>query len=153
MTEPEGFSPYQPSPYVPATQPPRAAASGQRLGRADGVQTRVESHGHERSSETVLSFRLVEGTGERPVEVELRGTSLSGSIRDGDWIEVPDRLDRSGRLEVAAAHNLTTGSQVTARGSLKSPSVKVFRVIFLIVFLAILVTGIIMVTTMVMTPF
>ena len=117
------------------------------------MQTRVEAQGHERTSETVLSFRLVEVPGGRPVEVELRGVSLSGSVRDGDWIEVPDRPDRSGRLEVAVADNLTTGSQVTARGSSKSPAVRVYKVVFLLVFVAMLAFILVQFISMSMTPF
>jgi hypothetical protein len=102
------------------------------------VTTRVESHGTTASSETVLSFRLVDAESAHPLEVELRGRSLAGTVRDGDWVEVTGEPGRSGRLEVAAVSNLTTGSEVTAIGSSTTAGAKAFKVVFLVVFFAIL---------------
>ncbi|WP_375424258.1 hypothetical protein [uncultured Friedmanniella sp.] len=137
MSEPSGFPPYEPD-GLPASRPPRPAAVGHRVGRAEGVATRVESQGTERSSETILAFRLVDPASGRPVEVELRGRSLAGTVRDGDWIEAAGEPGRSGRLELARVTNLTTSSEVTAVGSSATAGAKVFKIVFLIIFVAIL---------------
>ncbi len=142
MTEPQDYPSYpsdppprDDGPRLPAARAPRPASTGHLVGRVEGVTTRVESYGHERSSETVLSFRLTDA-GERPVEVELRGHALSGTVRDGDWVEVADQR-RQGRVEVATLSNLTTDAQVRAVGSPRSTGVRAFKVVFLILFLAI----------------
>jgi hypothetical protein len=142
--------PTPPPTPLPVARPPRPASTGHLVGRVDGAATRVESYGHERSSQTVLSFRLLDA-GERPVEVELRGLSLAGTVRDGDWVEVADQR-RGGRIEAAALTNLTTGSEVKAVGSERSPGAKVFKVVFVAIFLAILVTFVVLVIGMVTDP-
>jgi hypothetical protein len=116
VSEPTGFPPYEPGSDLAATRSPREAAPGHRLGRAAGVQTRVESQG-DFSSETILTVRLVEPGSPRPLEVELRGRTLAGTVRDGDWVEVTGEPGRSGRLEVPAVTNVTTGAEVQAVGS------------------------------------
>lgn len=139
MSDPGEFPAYEPGPGLPATRPPRPAATGCRLGRADGVTTRVESHGSTTSSETILAFRLVEPGSARPLEVELRGRSLAGTVRDGDWVEAAGEPGRSGRLEVARVTNVTTGAEVTALGSSTTAGAKAFKIIFLIIFVAIVI--------------
>ena len=37
---------------------------------------------------TVLAFHLVHPEGGRPLDVELRGRRVLGSLHDGDWVEV-----------------------------------------------------------------
>lgn len=97
----------------------------------------MESHGHDFGSETVLSFRLLGPDGQRPRDVQLRGRSISGTVRDGDWIEVSAR-ERSGRLEVEALRNLTTRAEVTTSGSSTSVGARVAKGLFLVVFVAVL---------------
>lgn len=79
---------------------------------------------------------------DRPLEVELRGSSLAGTVRDGDWVEVAGEVGRSGRLEVAKVTNVTTGSEVTAIGSSSTAGAKAFKIIFLIIFVAIALAAI-----------
>jgi hypothetical protein len=138
MSDPSDFPVYPPEPRLPAARPPRAPGPGQRLGRAQGVQTRVEGHGRETSSETVLTFRILDADGGQPAEVELRGRTLSGSVQEGDWVELLDRRATSGRYEVDRLTNLTTGSEVTTPKGLPKTVGIVFLVVFAIVFLTIL---------------
>jgi len=115
MSEPGGFAPYEPD-RLPSNRAPRPASPGHRVGRAEGVSTRVEGQGSEHASQSVLGFRLVDpGTG-RPAEVELRGRTISGTVREGDWVEVAGEPGRSGRLEPRKVTNLTTGSEVGSAG-------------------------------------
>lgn len=126
---------------------------GHLVGRADGVITRVEGYSSNTSSTTVLSFRLDDPSGGRPVEVDLRGRTISGSVREGDWVEVADRRGRSGRVEVARLDNLTTGSQVSAAGSSRSPVVLVLAVLVGLIFVAVFVTIVYFAVMAFRTPF
>jgi hypothetical protein len=108
------------------------------MGRAEGVTVRVESRGSTTSSETVLAFRLVDPQTSRPTEVELRGVSIAGTVRDGDWVEVAGEPARSGRLEPLRVTNVTTGSEVSAVGSSRSPAARVLAVVILLVFVVVL---------------
>lgn len=83
-----------------------------------------------RSGSTTLTFRLRRPDGSL-VEVMLRGLAIAGSVHDGDQVEVADRPDRSGRIEVVELRNLTTGAAVKAEGSPKSAGARVFRIVFL----------------------
>ena len=76
-----------------------------------------------------MAFRLVDASTGQPTEVELRGRSIVGTVRDGDWVEVPGPVGRSGRLEPLTVHNLTTRSKVVARGSSRSPAARVVAVL------------------------
>ena len=145
MSEPSGYRPDEPRPDLPVSYPPRAAAAGHRVGRVQGVTTRVESPGSTVASQTVLAFRLVEHGSAQPREVELRGRSIAGTLQDGDWVEVAGEPGRSGRLEPERVTNLTTGSEVTALGSASSRAGRftkaAFLVFFLLVLLAMVVLG------------
>lgn len=138
VSEPSGLRPDEPRPDLPASYPPRSASPGHLLGRAEGVGIRVEAHGSESSSETVLSFRLTDPLSGQPTEVELRGRSLAGTVQNGDWVEVESRPTRSGRLEPLVVANLTTRSEVRAVGGSPSPLGRVLAVVFVLVFLAVL---------------
>lgn len=136
MSDLEGFSGYEPGQDLSTGQPPRSAAAGCLIGRVDASTTRVESHGHDFGSATTLTFRLL-GPDRRVRDVQLRGRTISGTVHDGDWVEVRER-ERAGRLEVDTLLNLTTGAQVTVSGSSTSIGARVFKVLFLVVFFSIL---------------
>lgn len=138
MSDPSDFPVYPPDPRLPATRPPRTAGPGQRVGRAQGVQTRVEGRGSEASSQTVLTFRIIDADGGQPAEVELRGRTFSGSVQEGDWVELLDRRVRSGRYEVDRLTNLTTGSEVATPRGLPKVAQIILLVVFAIIFLTIL---------------
>jgi len=137
MSEPSGFPPYEPD-RLPSEQPPRPASAGHRVGRAEGVSTRVEGRGSQYASVTVLGFRLVDPQTGRPAEVELRGRSISGTVREGDWVEVAGEPARSGRLEPSRVTNLTTGSEVGAAGDTRGPLAKTLAVLIVLFFLVVL---------------
>lgn len=107
-------------PLLPASElPPRPPAPGGRVGRAYGVGLRQESRSNSNNvnlSVTVLEFRLAEPGNPQPLDVLMRGRSLSGTVRDGDWIELAGPPDATNRWNVAKVQNLTTGSTVVAIG-------------------------------------
>ena len=90
------------------------------------------------SGSTTVTFRL-RRPDESLVEVMLRGRAIAGSIHEGDQVEVPDRPDRSGRIEVVELRNLTTGAMVKAEGSPKSAGAKVFRIVFITLLVIVLI--------------
>jgi hypothetical protein len=95
MTEPTDFTPYGAGPPVP-TAPPRPPAPGHLVGQAEGVGVRTESDPHVSARlVTVLGFRL-RTPGRPPLEVELRGLSLTGAVRDGDWVGFQTGRGRTG---------------------------------------------------------
>ena len=115
MTQPSDFTPYGADVPVP-TAPPRPPAPGHLVGQAEGVTVRTESDPYVSTRLiTILGFRL-RVPGRVPLEVELRGLSLSGAVRDGDWVEVADRPGPTGMFTVSAVTNLTTGLPVTVTG-------------------------------------
>jgi hypothetical protein len=114
MTEPTDFTPYAAGVPTPSA-PPRPPAPGHLAGQAEGVAVRSESDPHVSARlVTVLGFRL-RVPGRPPLEVELRGLSLTGAVRDGDWVEVADRPGPNGMFAVASVTNLTTGLPVSVR--------------------------------------
>jgi hypothetical protein len=85
----------------------------------------------------VLTFRILDGDGGYPAEVELRSRSLSGSVQEGDWVELVDQRAKSGRYQVDRLTNLTTGAVVeTAPGLPKGVRV-VLVTLFVLFFLAV----------------
>lgn len=121
---------YEPGGYpVPTSElPPRPPAPGARVGRASGVEVRQESQyasSNATMSLTVLAFRLTEPGNPQPLDVLLRGRSLSGTVREGDWIEVAGPPDPTGRWNVDRVQNLTTGSTVVIMGGRRSKAATV----------------------------
>ena len=123
---------------MPSWKPPREALPGARIGRAEGATTRVEGRGSDARSETVLAFRMVDPASGTPTEVELRGSSIAGTVRDGDWVEVMGDPGRSGRLEPRRVHNLTTRSDVVTDGSSRGPVARVVAVLVVLFFVLVL---------------
>jgi hypothetical protein len=139
MTEPSDFTPYASG--VPAQpQPPRLPTPGHLVGQAEGVSVRSESDPYVAARlVTVLGFRL-RPAGRPPVEVELRGLSLSGAVRDGDWVEVLDQPGTNGIFSVPSVTNLTTGLPVSVKGT-RRPG-RVFAVV-LVLFVLVVLIGIV----------
>jgi len=93
---------------------------------------------------TVLEFRLAEPGNPQPLDVLMRGRSLSGTVRDGDWIELAGPPDVTNRWDVAKVQNLTTGSTVVAFGGRPSKVATVIGLVFLgvlLLFVLLLVIG------------
>lgn len=132
---PEGRG-FEPGGYVVPTGdlPPRPPSPGARLGRANGVEVRRESQ-HASSNAvselTVLAFRLLEPGNPQPLDVLMRGRSLSGTVRDGDWVEVAGPANDAGRWNVAKVQNLTTGSTVLVMGGRGSKATTVVVLVVL----------------------
>ena len=134
MSEPGDFPPYAAG--VPAqSQPPRPPAPGHLVGQAEGVTVRSESDPYVQARLiTILSFRLRLPGHPPPLEVELRGISLTGVVRDGDWVEVANQPSPTGMFSVSTATNLTTGVPVSVKGPKRVPG----RIVALVVSLALL---------------
>ncbi|GAA3566414.1 hypothetical protein GCM10022197_22890 [Microlunatus spumicola] len=132
---------YEPAGYAPGgylvpngDQPPRPPAPGARLGRVSGVSVRQEALRQSSSTTlglTVLELRLLEPGSPRPLDVVLRGRSLSGTVRDGDWVEVAGPPDATGRWNVAKVQNLTTGATVVVMGGRPSKAATVVGLVLL----------------------
>lgn len=127
---------FEPGGYlVPSgEQPPRPPAPGARIGRVSGVSVRQEAQRQSSSTTlglTVLELRLLEPGNPRPLDVLLRGRSLSGTVRDGDWVEVAGPPDATGRWNVAKVQNLTTGATVVVMGGRPSKAATVVGVVLL----------------------
>ncbi|WP_152362209.1 hypothetical protein [Microlunatus speluncae] len=146
MTEPNEFPPYRDK--LPAPGP--AVPAGVLIGRAEAV-TVVSLPGQagaggstEWPGTTTLTFRI-RRPDESWVEVVVRGLSIDGTVREGDQIQVPDRLDRNGRIEVAGLLNLTTGATIRAVGSPTGAGTSVIRVLFMAIVsvLVILLIGVV----------
>lgn len=118
-------------------EPPRPATPGHLVGQAKSVQIRQERVS-EHSSVTVVSIRVDTGPQTGLVDVELRGSTVSGSVHDGDWIEIPTNRVKGGRYTVRELANLSTGALVEADAALKTPQARIARVLFLLIFFAIL---------------
>lgn len=150
------FSPYgaagpddrRPEPGGPPTNlpayelPPRPPSPGARVGRAYGVQVRQESQYSSNNAHltlTVLEFRLAEPGNPQPLDVLLRGRSLSGTVRDGDWVEVAGPPDATNRWNLDKVQNLTTGSTVVVLGGRRSKAATVVVLVFLTIVLLVFV--------------
>jgi hypothetical protein len=70
--------------------------------------------------QTVLSFRLErytdEGNYEFVAQVEMRGLSINGSLRDGDQVRVLAAKDENGTIVAKKVKNETTGAMIESRG-------------------------------------
>jgi hypothetical protein len=150
--QPMSFSPYgapgpddrRPEPFgqvpnLPANElPPRPPSPGGRIGRAYGAQVRQESQyssNNANLSLTVLEFRLAEPGNPQPLDVLMRGRSLSGTVRDGDWVEVAGPPDVTNRWNVDKVQNLTTGSTVVVMGGRRSKAATVVVLVVLVLML------------------
>jgi hypothetical protein len=69
---------------------------------------------------TILSFRLErfteDGDHEVVAHVEMRGISISGSLRDGDNVRVLDAGFKDGTLVAKKVKNETTGALIVSEG-------------------------------------
>jgi hypothetical protein len=126
--------------------PPRPPTPGTRIGRVSGAELRQELRPGTDSSAyslTVLAFRLLEPGNPQPLDVQLRGRSLSGTVRDGDWVEVAGPPDAMGRWDVAKVANLTTGSTVIMMGGRRSKAAAVVAiVVFSVIALVVVLIGV-----------
>jgi hypothetical protein len=127
-----GLSPSSPPPPrspppgpSPASPPPDAAVSaGGIVGRARAIQLRSQQDlWLGRGVLERLTFR-VERTDEAgnllpPIPVEIRGARISGTISEGDWVEVRGRRRRDGTVRATRIQNLTTSETIRARNVLR----------------------------------
>lgn len=142
MSTPEPYSPLEPNREWTAPTPAVPVGRGVgRVGQVTGALTRQEGSGPDVRGVTVTSFRLVDPQTGVPTEVELRGRSVVGTVRDGDWVEVPGAPGRSGRLEPLLMFNLTTRSEVVVKGRVRSTGATV--AVALIVLVLVLVIPVI----------
>lgn len=143
MTEPYQPYPREPSIPVPAGQPLPPSLPGHVTGVASGVQARVEGSTQDRRGMTVLNFRVHPGDRDQPIEVELRGYTLVGTVRDGDVVAIPGPVAASGRLEPARLQNLTTGTAVTTTGPARAGRTCGIVIVSVLVAIILLVIGLV----------
>jgi hypothetical protein len=102
---------------------------GALAGEVRGLQQRSERapFGPEGEMWTVVSFRLerFDEAGNRitPVPVELRGLRFTGTLNEGDWVEVEAQEHPGEAHRVEKVFDATTGTMVAALG--RSPGTKV----------------------------
>lgn len=91
-------------------------------GTVSGFQTRYEQipYGQYVRSVTIWDFRLERadpaGTPLPRVAVELRGTSINGSIANGDVVEIDQEAEPGQLVQAEVVRNVTSGAAVSARG-------------------------------------
>jgi hypothetical protein len=96
-------------------------------GRVAAMRQRNELMGSQYGS--VWNFRVEEsldaqGRPQPPVAIEMRGLSISGSVADGDWIEIEGH-DKPGKLRrVRRLRNISMNAPVVAEGGGASASGK-----------------------------
>jgi hypothetical protein len=94
---------------------------------------------------TVLNFRVHPADHDQAIEVELRGYTLVGTVRDGDVVAIPGPIAASGRLEARQVQNLTTGTAVTTTGPARAGRACGIVVVSVLVAIILLVVGLVMV--------
>lgn len=101
-------------------------------GTVRGVQTRTEvsggGNGFSASSTTIVVFRLEPEDGSRPVNVEMRGWRINGTVVDGETVDVIGRYTAPGLLRASRIVSRDTG---TAMEPARLPSAAKFLLLFL----------------------
>jgi hypothetical protein len=115
----------QPDPAPRRTKPPRRVSRGAIAGEVRGFNERAEAVGDKLL--TVWSFRLerYDKAGNRlpPVAVQMSGMRFSGSINEGEWVEVAGKWREGQVMRVQEVRNLTTNTVVKARKASKASTV------------------------------
>lgn len=119
-----------------------AEESGHLVGEARNVDMRQEFT-RSLESYTIWSFRLVryDAAGNRldPIAVELRGLGITGSIAEGDRVEVMGKPPKDAPLQVKTVNNLSTKSRVSARIPISHRIGQIGKVIKWVIFLAVII--------------
>ncbi|WP_128429736.1 hypothetical protein [Streptomyces cyaneus] len=84
------------------------------------LRTEVRGSGGNTGTTVVCNFRVEvydrRGRPVRLVPVEMRGDSFEGAVTEGDRVRAEGRAKR-GTLRVKRLYNLTTGAEVSTRGT------------------------------------
>jgi hypothetical protein len=104
---------------VAETQPANIVSDSNYLrGCISSFRSRNELMGSRYGS--VWNFRVeswdATGAPQPPIAVEMRGLSFSGSVGDGDWVEIPGRWSPGENLHVKSLRNLSMNAPVEAHG-------------------------------------
>jgi TolA-binding protein len=118
-----------PSPPKPSPGPPHPPAGDGPVGIVAALQRSQETQWLTRTTLSVWTFRVQ--TDGDVLPVRLRGESLSGSVREGEWVELPANY-RRGR-PVKSLMNLTTLERVTVK---TRPWYVTAMVVFIVLFVA-----------------
>jgi hypothetical protein len=116
-------------------------------GRASAIERVAPSS---TDPQTVLSFRLErftdEGNYEVVAQVEMRGLSISGSLRDGDHVRVLTAKDENGTILAKKVRNETTGAMIESRG-IHPISKWIIGIVFALVVVTSVVVAYLIITT------
>ena len=112
MTEPSDFTPYAQGRAAVQVVGLRSVGDERRRWPAGGIPRSVDGSGGSPS----LRGRMVAKRGLAPGRRRSEELSLTGVVRDGDWVEVANRQAETGMFSVPAVTNLTTGLPVTVKG-------------------------------------
>jgi len=87
-------------------------AKGWIRGKVSAYQTRFEGSAH--GQIFIWNFRLVVEDSRPPLPVEMRGLTFSGTISNGDIVEVPKKASNGGMIKTDRLRNISAGgSDVT----------------------------------------
>jgi hypothetical protein len=112
-------------------------------GRVASFRQRAELMGNRYGS--VWDFRVdswdAAGVPQAPVAVEMRGVVFTGSVGDGDWVEIASRWKAGEVLGVRSLQNLSMNARVEVGedGARKHPIRGLFKAVFLLLVLALFV--------------
>ena len=88
-------------------------------GSVRGVQNRTEVHGGGQNMQTtstsILVFRLDPLDGSRPVNVEMRGSRINGTVVDGEVVHVYGKQRRSGVVRAKRIVSQETGATIDTK--------------------------------------
>lgn len=122
-------------PPPPHQQPPRQPTRPD-AGVARSVRNRSEqSNMQNGETQYIWTFRIerhdADGNALPPIPVEMRGASFSGSLDEGDWVEIPTGWQPGRTLQLSRIMNLTTGTEFGQRPP--SPLHRIVKVIAVII--------------------
>lgn len=101
-----------------SAQPPHPRSSQDSIvGIARHVQVRPVPFNGRPAAHQLLTFRVdaidKNGSNTGPVGIELRGNEIVGTLDEGDWVEITERVQDGGRIK--SFMNLTTETRVKVK--------------------------------------
>jgi tetratricopeptide (TPR) repeat protein len=119
----EAQPPRQPSEPAPRHVPPRPPTSASStVGTVEDLKQGVAPYRGKPAALQVWSFRLqgydADGRPLPLIGVEMRGMEITGTLDNGDWVEIPESARPGEGLRPKKLYNLTSNDMVNARNFL-----------------------------------